>query len=460
MQVISDTATAIDGDSKAGAERFGRQGLVLVLACGMAGTLAALALSRFYFLGYGMAAPALAGALVGMLALSYLPAVSAGVMASSLSLLLLGIDHFYDLYDLSPDPGVTVLLAGFWILSGGAGALVGALAFRRWGPKATIALLSLVLTMFLVTIHSESSFMTVQAASEPAAKSYGVDGILYLKTFYLMKQGEDFYGAFREAVRQDLRVDLPGVPDHPAQYFNYRLPTLHQLWVWLLPAKGNYIPSLVILLQIVALVCSFLIVHKWTGSPLALLAPILLAPHYALFASGWYFDFSELWAALLLVIASLLFVSRKWVYSVALVTLVLTIRELFLFAPFAGALASFLAGRRRHLPMWLVPVAAFLALEVSQYWQVAPYLSVTDERTWTTWQAGGGLSFAFDTLRFAALGITTKDLIVVLLLALAVAGLFRVPSREHRAFFGVLLLAPIASFLFIGHGGEIGDAYW
>ncbi|MBI2863865.1 MAG: hypothetical protein HYX94_04810 [Chloroflexi bacterium] len=434
--------------------------VLLVLACSTAGALAALSLSRFSFLGYGMAAPALAGVLAGMLALSYYAAIPAGLMAAFLSLLMLGLDRFAKLYDSPLDSGVVVLLVAFWVLSGGFGGFIGARAFQRWGFRSTAVVLAMVLALFLATTHAESSYMTALAAKEPPDKAYTVDGALYLKTFYLMKQGEGFYDAFRIAFKQDRDTDIPGTPDHPAQYFNYRLPTLHQLWAWTLPAKGDYILSLLILLETVALLSAFLMVHKWTGGPIALLAPILLAPHYSLFAREWAFDFSELWSALLLVIVGLLFVSGRRVYAVVVVTLVLAIRELFFFAPLAGMAASFLSGRGRHVILWLAPIAVFFGLEAYQYSQIAPYLTVAGERTFTDWLLEGGASYAVNTVRFATSGVSTNDVIAGALLVLAIAGLFSVPTREHKAFFGVLLVTPLLSFFFIGHAGGMGNAYW
>ena len=240
---------------------------------------------------------------------------------------------------------------------------LGALASVRWRPAAELAALCAVLLVALwfagvlpgPLSGAPREARSSELAAEPQPEQYGFDGLDYLRTYYLMKQGAGYYDAFKQAQTEDSRHDGTFLTSP----FNYREPFLFEVWRVLPGSGGDDLLDWFVVWSLVALVAAYLLASSLTEPGPALLAPIVLIPFlFFLWWAGTWFAFAEAWAAPFAIgaVACLL---RRWrIAGLILLVAAVATREFMVLLVPAWLLAWWFADRGRLRSTWWVPAVA------------------------------------------------------------------------------------------------------
>ena len=340
---------------------------------------------------------------------------------------------------------------------------VGALASVRWRPAAQVAALGAVLLVALWfagvlpgALHDgPRQARTADVATQPQPEQYGFDGLDYLRTYHLMKQGTGYYDAFKQAQTEDVRHDATFLTSP----FNYREPFLFEVWKFLPGSDGGDLLDWFIVWSLVALVAAYLVAASLTEPGPALLAPVILIGFlfYLWWTSTW-FLFAEAWAAPLGV-AAVGCLLRRWRVAglVFLIAAVATREFMVLLVP-AWLLAWWLADRGRLRSTWWVPAVAVLGPAVVLG---AHLLAVPQPAPGGAGVGGwlhGGPSHLLAALRYGWDVVPGASWVPLVIAAAAVvAAALALPRWRMAALLAATVLPPL--FL-LAAGSGAWDYYW
>lgn len=188
---------------------------------------------------------------------------------------------------------------------------------------------------------------------EPENKMYRSDELSFLKTFYLMEQGNDYYTSFKLS-----RENLAGEVELEADTFTWRSPIIFLIWSMFLN-NGIQIFTLFIFLSCLALGCSFLIVKKISNGKIASVSAFLLSLYFidTLFYKTA-FLFTEWWGILLIIFAFASLIYKYNIIAAILFTLAVLTREI-LVLPLLILFIWEIILRRRTFWIYLIPVIVF-----------------------------------------------------------------------------------------------------
>lgn len=124
----------------------------------------------------------------------------------------------------------------------------------------------------------------------PPSGKYSFDGHVYLRTFYLMKEGHSYYKSIDDSIR-----NRAGGYSY-SSYFNIRPPFLFYFWK-LFAFNGFYIALVFSLFAIALFFLAFHTIDYELKNPLlSLTAPVLLAFIFIYgLSANWYYTFHEYW---------------------------------------------------------------------------------------------------------------------------------------------------------------------
>jgi len=268
----------------------------------------------------------------------------------------------------------------------------------------------------------------VRLAVAPVPEQYAFDGMGYLRTYYLMKQGTGYHDAFARAQAEDSRHDETFLTSP----FNFREPLLFEVWRVLPGSGGDALLDWFLVWSLVLLVVVYMLAASLTEPGAALLGPVLLIPFLFFFWwAGTWFTFAELWAAPLGVAAVACLVRRWRIEGLVLLVAAVAVREFMVVLVPAWLLAWGFSDRGRYRSTWWVPAvavfgpAAVLLLHVV----LVPPLSAGGSGI-STW-LHGGLPRLLSALRFGweLTPGTSWVPLVAAAAAIAAAALARPPWR-------------------------------
>jgi hypothetical protein len=247
-----------------------------------------------------------------------------------------------------------------------AGRGVNAHMLRR---AAAAGIVAVVCAGYLYTAISASTDVIAYADREPVAGQYAFDATVYLKTYYNMRGGEDFYKALVDAAAGDARVmkdTATGIRDGKS-YGGWlwgpsaiRRPTIFYVWKLLAPTGGAII-------YLAALLGAVTLAVMWWGlvpylSHRAAFVPIFAMPYVLFMTLSFNVFFPDFWAALFVVCALALVMRRQWLAGAAVFLLAAATRETLgpaLAVLSASLLVVWLRGDRGRI--WLARAGYFAA---------------------------------------------------------------------------------------------------
>lgn len=167
------------------------------------------------------------------------------------------------------------------------------------------------------------NYFNIKVDAEPIEKTYRSDEISYLKTFYLMEKGQNYYTAHQQA-----RADLIGAGNLKKDIFTWRLPTIFYFWK-ILANNGDGIFVIFIFLLLNFLMSIFYLIKNFSNKLGGLVSVLLILPYvFDLLSYKTAFLFIEIWAVIFLIIGLSLISSKRYIESTILFTMAVSTREL------------------------------------------------------------------------------------------------------------------------------------
>lgn len=211
--------------------------------------------------------------------------------------------------------------------------------------------------------------------SEPINGTYRSDELSFLKTFYLIEQGRDYYSSFKLA-----REDLTGGIKLEADTFTWRSPVIFLIWSTI-ANDGTQIFNLFVFLSLLALGCSFLMLKKLSDARIASISTFFLALY--LIDTLFYktaFLFTEWWGVLFIIFAFTALIYKYKLVATLLFTLAVLTREIFVI-PILVLLVWEVILKRKAFWIYLIPVLIFGLFYIIHSYSITTVLQKSSEFT-------------------------------------------------------------------------------
>ncbi|MEA5153638.1 hypothetical protein [Raineyella sp.] len=299
----------------------------------------------------------------------------------------------------------------------------------------------------------------VDLASQPVPLHYAFDGWTYLRARDLMIQGQPFYSAITQALRDDSPAHRT-IVESP---FNIRQPLLFELWR-ILPGELPYhLLGWFIAFSLLAIAGAYLLARTFVEPGPALVAPILMTSWLYFFwwsssyGEGPWFTMMEVWAGFVAIFALALLLRRRWLASLVLLWCAVATREFMVLLIPAWLVAWFVGqrpvGRRRT---WWVPVGAVVVpvlVLLLHMWLASGFLERTPSSTLglAHWLHGGPATLQ-RALQFGWYHVQFRTYVVPALSVLALAGALTLRQAWHRATLTVTLVLMLFFLFRFSHG--------
>ena len=334
------------------------------------------------------------------------------------------------------------------LINFGSFLMLGSFILSNWPQKNILRNTSLMLITFLMLMYSILAIPFLNKASnisldEPVGCTSDTQD--FLKTFYIMKQGIDYYHAFSLAL-----INCGGFQQAPKDSTGWRLPTSFYLWK-LFARNGQQIRITFLTFSLMAILCSYLLMKKVTNYKIALLSPYLIIPYLLNAISGDSFIFMEWWGLFFLIFGMTAIYYEKRNLSLGLLILSVLCRELFIVPVLAILIIDFLKHSKiLYLIIFLSAVATFWLLHLINISNITGQVNFSPQSRIHNFDKNSlmsTLAFSTKTYKFVFLRIGT------LLPAISVIGLIRffflVKNTDKKfayfalaSFFVLILLAP------------------
>jgi hypothetical protein len=206
-------------------------------------------------------------------------------------------------------------------------------------------LIAVLCVSLLVTADRASTALRQRVGVEPANLSYKSDAQLYMKTFYLMQQGLDYYPAVEKACENDGRLAASGAAKNGKFYgfwpkpSYFRQPLPFYLWKNM-GSSADWVVRYSVVLGALALAALYAGFSRSLSSR-ALLIPYLLYPWVLAHAATINVFLPDWWAALFTIFAIALIAAD---------------------VPLAAAVVALIASLMRFIALPLLAVIEFTAL--------------------------------------------------------------------------------------------------
>ncbi len=231
-------------------------------------------------------------------------------------------------------------------------------------------LLFYAVSTFILIVASISFTNFVQnrfgavSLSEPGLKTYSSDEMAFLKTFYLMEKGQDYYSAYKTA-RENYSIGNLISSD----VSTWRMPTVFFLW-HIFANSGLGIFRLFVFFLSIFLVCVYLIFKKTYSGKLAILSILILLPYlYDTFSYNTSFLFTEWWSLFFFFFAlTSLIYKLNWL-AIFLFTLALITREIFIIPMCAFLIIQSI--QKKEMRTFLFPILLFLPIYALHWFNVS-----------------------------------------------------------------------------------------
>lgn len=251
-----------------------------------------------------------------------------------------------------------------------AGLLIGfaiAYIFFNHIKKQPVLLLLTLIIAYIFTAALNSSELRTTIKEEPVNETYFNDQLSFLKVFYLVEKGYDYYSAHKIAHISDGRSDTI-----PQQVWGWRLPTYAYMWN-IFPGQGGIsVYFFFILLSVAAIYYTYNIARFFIGNNLAILSPYLIFPYFHFAARDMAFLHMEWWSVCFFIIGLYFYITKKLKIAILLFIITVFLREILIIPVFALLLLTLFYRKYKHL-FSLITVFVFF-----QFFLLFHFLSVTE----------------------------------------------------------------------------------
>ena len=220
-----------------------------------------------------------------------------------------------------------IMLVGYilWIIKKGKD-LTNKFFFKPFSVTACLSIPFIL--VFLVTSWRNSLELRTYLIHEPVSETYRSDLDDFLKTYYLMQRGQEYYLSFSQAVTEN------AFKGYVAQnLWAWRMPTVFYFWKMIPGPAGISIYVAFLLLAALALHAVYRILARLlpeTQRHLGILAPYMFYPYLHFAARDRVLLHTEWWAVFFMLFAIYGYVSKKPVLFMGCLLIALLMRELFI----------------------------------------------------------------------------------------------------------------------------------
>lgn len=218
--------------------------------------------------------------------------------------------------------------------------------------KKAIFLVLILIASYIFSAKSIAAGLNNTTTSEPINKGYVSDEKDFLKIFYYMREGQNYYQAGALAFIYDARYNRA-----PTDLYSWRLPTAFYIWKFM-AADGNGIIDLFIFFSSLSLLAAFLIIKRFVAEEFAIFSPLALMPYFLNAFASTSFLFIEWWSLFPFLFALAFIFNRRISVGVCFLVLSVFVRELMI-VPALGISLIFLFKSRKLAPL-LIILCSFL----------------------------------------------------------------------------------------------------
>lgn len=331
------------------------------------------------------------------------------------------------------------------ILGALAGTFLG-MIFSRYKFLDKFAILVLVLSFLFTSIANSGELRNYLSRDLPLF-TYNNDPGIFLKTFQLVEENVDYYDAYKNSFLGRFSTQI-----YPTDIWGWRLPTIFYIWKFFPGPGGLSVYFLFLILASAFMYCSYKLVAKCLGHNLAILSPYMILPYFHYAARDQMLLETEWWGLFLFFIFIYFLIWKKTFYATVLLSLAVMTRELYLI-PIFTLLVYLRRVDRKFIPIFSIPILAFLVIFAYHLWRVNYYIDVF-KTLLTPRLVSDGLFFIQQTLAFASweylLNILRPLAILVVFAIIGCFKLFRTVYRQDSVILMISFLPLMVAFLKIG----------
>lgn len=253
------------------------------------------------------------------------------------------------------------------ILSAGLGILLS-FKFLKCLLSHPQVLLFFLIFIFLITSYTNSFNLRNLIKQEPQAESYFTDHLDFLRVYYLIGQGFDYYPALVKAYIEDGRGDAI-----PKKSWYWRLPTYAYFWNLFPGRTGISIYIAFMTLSTFMLIFAYKIARIFLPSNLASLSPYLVFPYYHFAARDIAFLEMEWWGVSFLIIGTYFILKSRHAVSFFFLIFAVFFKETFMIYIATIGLLSFLHKSKKVFYMTILIAASLGAYLVFHFLNINSY---------------------------------------------------------------------------------------
>lgn len=239
--------------------------------------------------------------------------------------------------------------------------------------KYSLISLFLSLTLFKYTsILSNIKDVFYQLKTEPLDESYISDEMKYLKNYYLMKKGIDYYQAHYLS-----QIKLAGNDNTVWQQdiWGWRLPFIFYFWKYL-TRTGSDILLLFIFLALITLTTSYFISIKFIKSKISLLTPLIILPYFLSAIQSTSFLFITWWSMFFYIIGVAFLFYQKHFLSAIFLSIAILTREFYLIPILIMLLISVFY--HKNIKIFLLPLLLFFLMMIFHIYKVNQFTHINN----------------------------------------------------------------------------------
>lgn len=248
------------------------------------------------------------------------------------------------------------------------GITLSTLLFLQISKRPIILVFSVIL-IFIFTSVINSGDLRRSISFEPAAETYFRDYFSFLKVFYLVERGYDYYPAHVKAHHEDARFDYV-----PQQIWGWRLPTYAYLWAAFPGSGGVSIYIFFIVLSSMALFFSYEIAKIFIDKNLSVLSPYLIFPYFHFAARDVAFLEMEWWSVCFMILGIYYFIRKKLLLATLLLIMTVLVRETFVIPMILIAIISLASKRFKHFFYLFSVGIIFIGFLIFHFLMVTEYI--------------------------------------------------------------------------------------
>lgn len=299
--------------------------------------------------------------------------------------------------------------------------------FKIKGPYIPTIIIVLILS-FLLTKPVIKIF-NLGSLNEPTNKTYVSDEMSFLKTFYYMKTGLNYYQSFKLA-----RHNLNRTDDLSNDISLWRLPTIFYTWS-LFTNDGNGILALFIFLSLLSIISVFLIAKKLSNNFFGILSAIFLTPYFLdTLRYKTAFLFIEWWALFFYIFGLTFLIYKKNLTATIFFSLCIMTRELFVIPIFLIFIFHFL--KKKDYKLFILPFLSFGLLYFFHQYNINLVLGHTEaslkiiQRLHSYSIKNLQETISFSMRNYALFGLKTHYVFILMGLSFLLASLYLKPKVE------------------------------